>query len=115
MSALRRTPGAASATATRAEREQRGEAPVTPPARAHAGPGERLTSRRGLGPGRGVEELARVEAEQARDDHRREDLDQRVVGLDRVVVDAAGDRDLVLGLAQVVLELGEVLEASSSG
>ena len=51
----------------------------------------------------------RVKAEYPGDDHGREDLDQRVVGLDGVVVDAAGDLDLVLGIAQLLLELAEVL------
>ena len=42
--------------------------------------------------------LARLELERVRDQHRRELLDQRVVGLHGVVVDAARDRDLILGL-----------------
>jgi hypothetical protein len=73
----------------------------------------KLTGRR-LGFLRGVEELARLEVESVRDHRRREDLDEGVVGLDRVVVDAAGDLDLVLGLRELRLEL-KVLGGAGSG
>ena len=68
-----------------------------------------------LGLLRRVVELARLEVEGVGDHGRREDLDQGVVGLDRVVVDAAGDLDLVLGLRQLALELLEVLCGSQLG
>ena len=104
MSALRANAGAASASAAASA----ASAAASRRRRAHAGPGERLTWGVASAPAGASKNSRRVEAEQPGDDHRREDLDQRVVGLDRVVVDAAGDRDLVLGLAQVVLQLGEV-------
>src|SRR3954464_8201609 len=65
--------------------------------------------RRRLGLPRRVEELARLEVELVGDDARRELLDPGVVGLDRVVVDAAGDLDLILSLRELLLELLEVL------
>ena len=65
--------------------------------------------RGGVDLGVGGEELARLEAEGARRRARGEDGDRGVEGLDRVVVDPAGDRDPLLDRGEVALQGGEVL------
>src|SRR5690349_21366903 len=56
-----------------------------------------------------LEELAFPESERAGDQDGREHLDRVVVRQDRVVVDLARDRDLVLGVPELPLEVEEVL------
>ena len=56
-----------------------------------------------------LEELAPAEAEHARDQHGREDLDRVVVGQNGVVVDLTRDRDLVLGVLELGLQVEEAL------
>src|SRR5690606_7930401 len=90
-----------------------GPLPDRAPGRARACaflPGSELHPRR-LGDRRGVgdlEELALGEAEAAREDVVREDLDLRVELADAAVVEAAGGLDLVLGRDELALELEEV-------
>ena len=55
-----------------------------------------------------LEELALREAERAGDEDCGEDLDRVVERQHRVVVDLARDRDLVLGVPELVLEVEEV-------
>src|SRR5262245_31928989 len=56
-----------------------------------------------------LEELALREPERSGQEHRREDLDRVVEREHGVVVDLARDRDLVLGVPQLVLQVEEVL------
>ena len=56
-----------------------------------------------------LEELAAGEAERAGEQAVREHLDLGVVRLDVAVVDAARSGDLVLGVRQLALQLGEAL------
>src|SRR6188474_2564775 len=56
-----------------------------------------------------LEVLALLEVEEPGDDVRRDALERGVVREDGVVVDLPGDRDLVLGLLELALELLEVL------
>src|SRR5438067_11483689 len=58
---------------------------------------------------RGLEVLLRPKAEGVRVEHRREALDEGVVGADGLVVAHALDGDSVLGAGELVGETGELL------
>ena len=71
--------------------------------------GEAHLRRLALGVVLDLEELPLGEAERVGEDHGREGLDRVVEGEHRVVVDLARDGDLVLGVAELVLQVEEVL------
>src|SRR5262245_59778094 len=91
---------AARSSALRARRVTRGEADLR---------------RRALGRVLDLEELALREPERAREQHGGEHLDRVVERQHGVVVDLARDRDLVLGVAQLALEVEEVLACLQVG